>query len=173
MLYARIRYALIFLFIGLGILLHLQEGWHASWYLYLAAGLLLLTYLLFGNVWSAFNLLKRGSPEEAERLLDQIRFPQILLKRNRAYYHFTRGMIHLQKKELEAGKEQLLEAERLSLKRPIDKALLHLNLAHIYYLQKHYDRSREQLKAAKAQEADDLLVRENVSKLEKALAALQ
>jgi Flp pilus assembly protein TadD len=173
MLYARIRYALIFLFLGLGTLLHLREGWYASWYLYVAAALLLLTYLLFGNVWSAFNLLKRGKPEEAGKLLDQIWFPRLLLRRNRAYYHFSRGMIHLQNKELEAGEKHLLQADKLGLDRPLDKALLNLNLAHIYYLQKRYDHSRTYLEAAKAEEADDLLVRQNVSKLEKALATLQ
>ena len=173
MLYARLRYALIFLFLGLGVLLHLQEGWYAAWYLYLAAILLGITFLLFGNVWSALKLLKRGKLEEANRLLNQTRFPGLLLRRNRAYYHFCKGMIDLQEKELDSGERQLLQADKLGLERPIDNALLNLNLAHIYYLKKLYGESRSYLEAARAQDADDLLIRENISKLEKALAALQ
>lgn len=172
MLYTRIRYALILLFFGLGILLHLREGLSSAWYLYLAAAILLLTYLLFGSVWTAFGLLRKGKPDEAERVLKQIYFPELLIRRHRAYYHFCWGMIHLQRKELQPGEQDLKKALELDLDQEVDRALAELNLAHIYYLQQRFDQSRQYLQQAKSREADDLLIRNNVEKLEKALASL-
>jgi hypothetical protein len=173
MLYTRIRFALIGLFIGLGILLHLRTGLANAWYLYAAGALLLLTYLLFGNVWTAFNLLKRGRPEQAQQVLNRIYFPELLAPRHRAYFHFTQGMIQLQAKQLEAAAGHLERAAGIGLSRPVDKALLELNLAHIRYVRREYADARRHLDTAKSYPTDDLLIRENIDKLERALAALQ
>ncbi len=173
MLYTRIRFALIALFIGLGILLHLRTGLANAWYLYAAGALLLLTYLLFGNVWTAFNLLKRGQPEQARQVLNRIYFPELLAPRHRAYFHFTQGMILLQQKHLDAAAGHLERAAATGLSRPVDKALLELNLAHIHYVRRQYDQARRHLETAKTYPAGDLLISENIAVLEQALAALQ
>ncbi|MCB0551029.1 MAG: hypothetical protein KDD19_25890, partial [Phaeodactylibacter sp.] len=72
MTYSYLRYALIALFLGLGLLLHLQLDFSQAWYLYLAGVLLLISHIIFGNVWMAFGSLKRGQPEKAEALLRQV-----------------------------------------------------------------------------------------------------
>lgn len=169
MSYSRIRFILIFSFLSLGLLLHLKTGIRGASYLYAAAAVLVLTHLLFGTVWEAFSLLKRGYPEKAERTLALVRFPNLLIRRNRAYYFFTKGMIHLQRKELDQAVPLLLEANRLGLSRRVDRALLQLNLAHIYYVEKDFDQARHYLDEAKSQQADDLLIRDNLAKLERAL----
>jgi len=173
MFYTRIRFALIALFIGLGILLHLRTGLVNAWYLYAAGALLLLTYLLFGNVWTAFNLLKRGRPEQAQQVLNRIYFPELLAPRHRAYFHFTQGMIQLQHKEVDAAAGQLQQAADIGLSRPADKALLELNLAHIHYVRQQYSQARQHLDNAKSHPTSDLLIRDNIGKLERALTALQ
>ena len=171
MLQTRIRFGLIFLFIGLGILLLLKTGISGAWPLFLGAFLLLITHFLFGSVWVAFNQLKRGNPLKAAVILNQIKRPEWLIKRNRAYYYFTKGMIDLQNKHLEQGENNLLQALDIGLEKNADLALINLNLAHIYYLRKKFDRARQHLAEAKAQNANDLLIKDNITKLEKAMAA--
>lgn len=157
------------LFTVLGAVLHFRIGLENAWYLYAAAGLTLAAYLLFGDVWSAFNLLKRGKPEKAQKILDRIFFPDLLLPSHRAYFHFTQGMIFLQRKKLDAAEPHLLKAEKNGLRRPADQALLLLNLAHLNYVRRRFQESRRYLNAAKQQKTDDLLIKDSVGKLEKAL----
>lgn len=170
MLHTRIRFGLIFLFIGLGILLHLKTGLTNAWPLYVAALILLATHYLLGMVWIAFNLLKKGKVEQAEDLINQVKKPAWLIRRNRAYYFFTKGLINLQKKELKQGEENLQLALNTGLSNVNDLALVNLNLAHIYYLRKKFDKARNHLEEAKAQNSGDLLIKDNILKLEKAMA---
>ena len=150
--------------------MHIETGLKGAWYLYAASAILLATHFLFGSVWAAFRKLRRGKLDEAEVLLNDIHRPKWLAKSPRAYYHFARGMIALQKKELPEGEKHLLEAMNTGLRTENDSALAALNLAHIYYVEKRVDDSKSYLARAKSFDSNDLLIRENIEKLEKALA---
>jgi tetratricopeptide (TPR) repeat protein len=169
MLFYRWRFALIFLFLGMGVFLHSRMGWQAAWTLYLAAVILLLTHVLFGNVWAAFRLLQHGQLADASRLLDKVFTPKLLLTRNRAYYYFARGILALQQQEMEQGEAHLQRALDLGLFRANDRALARLNLAHVYYVLKQYPAARRALTAAEAEAPTDLLIKENLAKLRRAL----
>ena len=169
MTYSYLRYALIALFLGLGLLLHVRLGFSQAWYLYLAGLLLLLSHLVFGNVWMAFSSLKRGNPQKAEALLRQVWKPGWLLPRNRAYYYFTLGMLYLQHKKLKEARGHLQKAVTLGLRAPNDLALAQLNLAHIAYVQKDFNKARQALDAALALQPTDLMIKDNLRKLETAL----
>ena len=170
MLYTRIRFLLIILFIVLGLLLHIKMGIASAWYLYLASLLLLFTHFLFGTVGIAFAKLKAGKVKESEKIINQVSKPQWLNKRHRAYYHFTKGMIALQQENLPAGEHNLNLATQLGLRNDNDRALALLNLAHICYVQKRMDDSRNNLQKAKSFNADDLMIKQNIEELEKVLA---
>lgn len=173
MIYTKIRLGLVILFIGLGVVLQVERGLQdGAGYLYLAGFLLLITHFLFGNVWMAFNLLKRGNKKQAWGIIRQVRFPALLLPRNRAYFYFTRGMIRLQEEALGEAKPDLERALKLGLSTANDRALVNLNLAHIHYVKQNYDASRQYLDSAKAAEPKDLLIKQNLSKLEAALQSL-
>lgn len=169
MAYSYLRYVLVALFLGLGLLLHVKLGLSQAWYLYAAGLVLLLSHILFGNVWMAFNLLKRGQPEKADKLLRQTWNPAWLIRPNRAYYYFTLGMLYLQHKKLEEAKAHLAQAIFLGLKKPNDQALAQLNLAHIAYVQKDPGACRQALQAARALRPTDLMIKDNLEKLEKAV----
>jgi len=169
MYYGKIRLYLVLLFLILGVVLHVQVGFEAAWYLYVAAAILLVTHFLFGTVWAAFRKLHKGDVDEAEILLNQIKRPEWLLKRHRAYYHFIRGMIALQRKELEEGKDNLEAALKIGLRTNNDRALTTLNLAHIHYLQEKHDAARAYLKEMNAFDYDDLMIKENAESLQKVL----
>ncbi len=166
---SRFRYPLIFIFLGLGVALHWQVGWSSAWMLYLSALVLFLVHLLFGDVWQAFRLLQRGQPAQAEQLLDRTLFPRLLVRRPRAYYHFACGMIALQQQRLEEGREHLQEALSTGLYRANDRALAQLNLAHIAFVQMDWPRAGQHRRAALAEQPTDLMIREQLQKLERAL----
>ena len=138
MFYHKIRVGLFFLFIGLGILLNIQIGLTPAWYLYVTAAILMLTHFLFGTVWTAFSKMRKGKMIEAETLLNQIRRPEWLAKRPKAYFHFIKGVIALQKKELDEGAISLKKAVELGLRNETDTALANLNLAHIAFSRKRH-----------------------------------
>ncbi len=166
---SKIRLILVFLFLVIAIVFTITDGFQSAWYVYLASFILLLTHFLFGSVWSAFSQLKKGKLNEAEDLLHIIKRPQWLLKTNRAYYYFTKGMIALQRKQLDIAKLDLTEATKLGLRTDNDYALVHLNLAHIAYVQQDFTQAAQQLSKAKSFPSNDLMIKENIDKMEKGL----
>ena len=168
-MYHKIRLALIFLFIGLGILLNLRIGITPAWYLYLTAAILLATHFLFGTVWTAFSKMRKGKMIQAETLLNQIRKPEWLAKGPKAYYHFIKGIIALQKKDFDNGEHFLTKALQFGLRTETDKALAHLNLAHIAFTKKDKKLAKIHLDNAKTCQTDDLMIKENLKKMEEVL----
>ncbi|NRA50350.1 MAG: hypothetical protein HRU12_14560 [Phaeodactylibacter sp.] len=166
-----LKYLLIGLFFILGGVLHFNLGFSQAWYLYAGGLILLLTQLFLGNVWAAHGLLKRGKAAEAEKMLDQVWAPKLLLRRNRAYYYFSLGLIYLQRKDLDEAGRLLKEAVDIELEHPNDSALACLNLAHIYYVKQDREQSRHWMEKAKQFPFDDLMVSQNLEQLEQALAA--
>ncbi len=166
----RIRFVLILLFLVIGVVLHVKMGISSAWYLYLAAIIILVSHFLFGSVWAAFAMLRKGKIPEAELLIDQIKRPQYLMKQNKAYYHFVKGMIALQKEDLEPGKNQLKQALDIGLKTSNDNALTALNIAHIYYKQNMIAPCQDFLKKSKSYNPNDLMIKEKIGELEKVLA---
>lgn len=166
-----LRYLLIVLFFILGAVLQFRLGISQAWYLYLGGVLLISTQVFMGNVWTAHSLLKRGKAADAEKVLDQVWSPNLLLKRNRAYYYFSLGLIYLQRKDLDEAQSMLNEAIQLGLEHPNDSALACLNLAHTHYVQMQPEQARHWMEQARSFPSNDLMVKENLDKLEQALSA--
>ena len=155
--------------LALGTVIHFNEGFRSAWYMYLGGVIILLTHFLFGNVLLAFKKLNQGKVEEAENLLLQIKRPNWLLKSPRAYYYFTLGLIDLQKKKTGFGETHLKKALDLGLRTPTDNALAALNIAHINFVKKEFKIANEYRIKAAAFNSTDLMIKENLEKLEKAL----
>ncbi len=167
----RIRFLLILGFLLIGVVLQVKLGFASPWYLYAAAALLLFTHFRFGNVSAAFVHLRRGKLDKAEELLDQIKRPEWLAKRHLAYYHFTKGLLATQHKELTEGEEHLKEALKIGLRSANDNALAALNMAHICFVNNRKDEAKQHLEKAKSYSSNDLLIKQNIEEMEKALAA--
>ncbi len=163
------RLLLVFLFIVIGIILHYKTGIGSAWYLYAAAFILMITHFLFGNVLTAFSLLNKGQLAKAEEIIDDIKRPDFLLTGHRAYYHFVKGMIALQHKEYPEAEENLKQALDTGLRTSTDKALTGLNLAHMCFLQKRFPEARQYLDKVKTYESTDLMIKDKVKELERAL----
>lgn len=167
----RYRFFLMAVFLGLGVAVHSSRGLPAAWMLYASAAILLVIHLLFGDVWTAFRLLQRGKPKVAEKLINRTAWPKLLIRRNRAYYYFTRGLLQLHYKFMDEGKRNILRGLDLGLYRANDRALAFLNLAHAAYVQKKWQESEEYRALAAAEAPTDLMIRDQLDKLKLALQA--
>ncbi len=172
MLYIRLKNILILLFIGLGVWLNLQFDINVAWPLYVAALILILTNYLFGTVGVAFRKLKSGKVKEAETILKMTKYPNMLVKTHKAYYHFTKGMIALQHKKVGIGQSELLKTMDMGLRTKNDEALVALNLAHTFFMQNAHKDARKYLDVAISCNSNDLMIKENISVLDKKLVAL-
>jgi hypothetical protein len=169
MWFFRLRPWIATLFALLGLLLHVQLGWQAAWYLYVTALILVLTHFLFGTVVQAFQALRKGKPQQARMLLTQIRRPEWLLKGHRAYYYFVSGMLALNDKQVHYGKQDLQKSLQLGLRSVQDKALATLNLAHACFTEGLYPEARQHLQTARGFEINDLVLKKHLDELEEAL----
>lgn len=165
MLYIYLRYVLIGFFLLLGGWLQYRLGMGSAWYLYLAAILLLISHVIFGNVWLAFNLLKKGKPAQARQVLSHVWFPGLLLPANRAYYHFTKGLLHTQRKSFDAAEAEIATAYELGLRHDNDKALACLNLAHIAYQNKNTAEALRWLEQGEANSPSDMVIQDKLRML--------
>lgn len=169
----RIKIAAIFITFGLAVLFHLKYGLGTAWYLYVACLVFTLLHFLFGTVRSALQVLQQRDYNQAELLLSKNKHPEWLLKSSRAYYHFAYGIISLQHEDLEKGKTHFKAAADIGLRNGKDNALAYLNLAHIAYVQKKASEAGKHLEKAKSFTTNDLIVKENLQKLEKALKRMK
>jgi len=170
MFYHFARLALILFLLGFALFFLIRSGWNASWPFFAGSLALASTYVFFGTTRLAFQALQKGDIQTAERLLKQTAFPTFLVKRNRAQYHFVKGLIHLQYQELEEAQVDIEKAIETGLTRKKEEALAHLNLAHIHFVRARPAESRTSLEAARSVRADDLLLRERLDELERALS---
>ena len=100
-------------------------------------------------------------------LIEQIKKPEWLVKQNRTYYHFIKGMIALQQKELSEGEKQLKIAVNRGLRSKNDNALAILNLAHICFLEKRLDDAQNYLQQARSFNPSDLVIKQKIEEMEK------
>lgn len=161
----KIRLALIFLFVGIGIIMHVSIGFRPAWYYYLAAAFLTATHFLFGNVWQAFSQLRKGNLLQAELMIKKNKYPNMLLRSPQAYYHFTLGMVELKKEEIAPAERHLQKALDLGLRTPNDNALTALNLAHIALLKNDRKAGIAYAEKARDFQPTDLMIKENVKKI--------
>lgn len=169
MFLARIRFLIAVIIIALGAVIHFKTGIGSAWYMYLAGFIILATHFLFGNVMMAFGRLNKGDVDTAENLILQTKRPDFLLKSHRAYYYFVLGMVALQKKQTGFGEQHLKQALDLGLRTDTDNALVAINIAHVHFVKKEYQKANEFRIKAESFNSNDLMIKENMKKLQGAL----
>lgn len=77
----------------------------------------------------AFFQLRRGKVQKAENLLNRIKHPEQLPKRQEAYYYFLRGLVMSQQNQITKSEKMFRRALNLGLRMKHDRAVAKLNLA--------------------------------------------
>ncbi|HMG14664.1 MAG TPA: hypothetical protein VK590_04405 [Saprospiraceae bacterium] len=164
-----LRFALIVLGIGGGIVL---AGAYGFWYGFpfiLIGIILLLGYLLLGTIQSAAQLMQKMQFDEVEKRLSLTFFPKLLYKANRAYMFMIRGTIAMYTKDLSAAEIYLNKALETGLSTEGEKGTVYFQLANIAAQKNNWTAAQNQFKKAKEYKVSDPEMKEQYKQFEKAL----
>ena len=126
-----LKFALIALTLGGGILLAIFQGfWYAFPFILIGLGLL-ASYFLLGTIQSSAELLQKEQFAEAEKKLDLTWKPDWLYKTNRAMYYILKGSFAMQRQDHNEAEEYFKIAENIDLPTDDEKAMIQLQLASI------------------------------------------
>ncbi len=90
-------------------------------------------YFRYGNVWSAFQNLMKGRNIRAEKLINSVKYPNLLSTQQKAYYFFAKGVLEQDKNNWDEAENYYLKSLEEGLRTSNDAAIANLNLATIYH----------------------------------------
>ncbi len=162
-----LRFALIALFLGGGIVLAILYSFWYALPLILIGLVLLAGYLMLGTVQSAAMMLQTGNLAGAEKRLKLTPSPRLLYSANRAYYYMLKAGI-AQNRQQHQEAEQLLQKAR-DIKVPTDneRAVIHLQLANIALQRSNWNQARAYFKVVKDCKVTEPTIKEQIREFEK------
>jgi tetratricopeptide (TPR) repeat protein len=104
-------------------------GWGIS-FIFLSA-LIIATFFRNEQIILALNQMRIGNHEKAFAILKRITHPNLLVKRQRAYYYYLVGMLGAQELGLNKSEQMLRKALNIGLRTNMDKAVAHMHLGGI------------------------------------------
>ncbi|WP_298511609.1 hypothetical protein [uncultured Kordia sp.] len=145
---------------------------------YVSVGITLFSSLLFiygyyryGTVYIAFNEIKKGRFDKAEKLISTIKNPAHLSKSHKSYYHYTLGYIFSNKQEWEKSYSEFNKALEIGLRTKNDTSIVLLNLANTSFEQKKIKEAKEFIAKTRTYNLKPMIASE-VAKLEKEINAV-
>jgi len=164
-----LKFALIILLLGGGILLWIYQGFWYSFPLLLVGLGLLASYFLLGTVTSAAEMIQNQQFASADKRLGLTKFPNLLYVTNRAVYYIMKGAIAMNNKDTAGAEELFQKANGLKLPSDNEKAMVLLQLANINAMKNKWQSARNYFKEAKKLKVSEGQIKEQVLQFEKAL----
>ncbi len=164
-----LKFALIALFLGGGILLTFLNGFVWSWPLLLIGLGLLASYFLLGTVTSTANLIQTMDFDAAEKRLNLTKFPGLLYITNRAFYYIMKGSIKMNQGDNNGAEEQFNNALNLKLPSDNEKAMVLLQLANINATKNKWNSAKNYFSQAKKLKVSEGQLKDQMNQFEKAL----
>jgi hypothetical protein len=130
-----------------------------------------VAYLLFGTISSTSEILNTGDYLKAEKNLALTFRPNWLLKVYRGYYLQLKGFIEIQKKNLDAGEDLLLQARAMGLPTNTDKATVALQLASLSFNKRNFQKASTYIREIKALDIKEKVILDQVAQMEQAIKA--
>jgi len=164
-----LKFALIVILLGGGILLWMYQGfWYSFPLLLIGIGLLLSSFLL-GTVTSAAELIQNQQFDAADRRLGLTKFPNLLYVTNRAVFYIMKGAIAMNNKDTAGAEELFQKANSLKLPGDNEKAMVLLQLANINAMKNKWQVARNYFKEAKKLKINEGQIKEQLLQFEKAM----
>lgn len=117
-----IKYRLILgaVFLVAGIIVNMEAGFWPSFILYLIAAILIVGHFLFGPMRLIQGHMENGDMEGAQRVIDSIWFPSLLIKPVRSVYFTLKGNLAMVNENFEEAEAHMKKS--LSLGMPMKEA---------------------------------------------------
>ncbi|MGN6435282.1 MAG: tetratricopeptide repeat protein [Agriterribacter sp.] len=111
------RLPLGFLALALAIVVNIYSGFWPAFALYLVAAIAIVSHFLLGPMRLIQGYMEDGDIEGAQKILDSIRFPGLLIKPVRSVYYFLKSNLAMFKQDFD-GAETMMK-KSLSLGMPM------------------------------------------------------
>jgi tetratricopeptide (TPR) repeat protein len=117
-----IRYRLLLgaFFLLLGIVVNIEAGFWPSFILYLIAAILIIGHFLFGPMRLIQGYMESGDMAGAQKVIDSIWFPKLLIKPVRSVYFTLKGNLAMVNEDYESAEAHMKKS--LSLGMPMKEA---------------------------------------------------
>ena len=164
-----LKFALIALLLGGGILLWIFQGFWYSFPLLLIGIGLLASYFLLGTITSAAEMIQDTKFADAEKRLNLTFFPNLLFVTNRAIYYIMRGAIAMDKKDTKGAEELFQKANSMKLPSDNERAMVLLQLANINATKNKWSAAKNYFREAKSLKISEGPIKEQLVQFERAL----
>ena len=117
-----IKYRLLLagLFLVFGIIVNIEAGFWPSFILYLISLILIVGHFLFGPMRLIQGYMEKGDMEGAQKVIDSIWFPQLLIKPVRSVYFTLKGNLAMVNEDYDTAEAHMKKS--LSLGMPMKEA---------------------------------------------------
>ena len=166
-----LRFALMALFLGGGIVLAILYGFWYALPLILIGLVLFVGYVLFGTVQSAAVLMQKSDFDASEKRLNLTLNPRWLYSTNRAYYFMIKGSIAMARQDLDEGEKWLRKAQEIDVPTDNEKALLELQLANIMASRSKWKQAQVHFRNLKKFKVTESTIKDQIQQFEKVLAS--
>lgn len=143
-------------------------GWGITMIFPLA--IFILTYFRNENIILALNHIRTGNQEKAIKKLDRIQNPNFLIKSQRAYYFYLRGLSGAQQLSMGETEKLFRKALNIGLRTDQDQAVAKMNVAAICMGSGRKREAKTLLAEAKKLDKNGIL-NEQIKMLNKQMAA--
>ncbi len=164
-----LRFALIALFLGGGIILAFIYSFWYAFPLILIGLSLLAGYILLGTVQSTAQLVQEANFAEAEKRMALTWKPEWLYKTNRAFYYMIQGTLAMNRKDNNAAEMWLTKAQEIELPSDNEKAMVYLQLANLHAQKNKWNKAKSLFQSAKKLKITEPMIKEQMKQFEKAL----
>ena len=165
-----LKFALIAVFLGGGIVLAVLFGfWYAFPLLLIGLGLV-ASYLLLGTIQSAADFMQRQDFINTEKRLALTLSPRLLYVSNRAYYYMMKGGIAQFKKQPDEAEMWLKKAESIKLPTDNEKAMVQLQLANLAAQRQKWNQAKLHFRNAKQAKVTEDAIKMQLREFEKVLS---
>ena len=164
-----LKFALIALFLGGGILLAIFQGFWYALPLILVGLVLLASYFLLGTIQSAGEMIQLQDFDGAEKRLALTKFPNLLYVSNRAIYYILQGSILAQKNDMNGAEDLFKKALAMNLPTENERAMVLLQMAGIHARRSNWNGAKTYLSQAKKLNITEPMIKHQFDEFDKAL----
>jgi tetratricopeptide (TPR) repeat protein len=164
-----LKFVIIAIGLGGGIVLALMYGFVYSWPLILVGVIFLLSYILLGTIQSAGEKVQLMDFNGAEKQLNLTFFPRLLYVTNRAIFYVLRGTIAAHRGENNTAENYFNIALSMNLPSDNEKAMVLLQMAGIHAKKNNWSSAKTYLNQAKKLNITEPMILNQFKEFDKAV----
>jgi|SRR5690606_6482002 len=164
-----LKFALIALFLGGGIILSFSISlWYAVPLILIGLGFL-ASYIFLGTIQSAAQIMQDGDFEATEKRLNLTLNPKWLYVTNRAFFYIIKGSLALNRKDNDLAESYFHTAKSMKLPSDNERAMVLMQLANMAVQKNNWNQAQAYFRDIKKLTVTETMLKEQLAQFEKAM----